>query len=924
MNFITDVLKALIVVSLACLFSACDDGRIHVVSEEEIVDLPDFIYVRSAGHSVVLGKPESSAPLKERTEMTVEFTYNYYLGKHEVTCTDYNMMVARTGPYSPCEADGHPAVLLNFNDVVLYANALSKRKKLDTAYTYYSAKFDEDGHCIELEGLKFRPEVDAFRLPTEAEWVYAAQQGWNTHNAWTSEVSDYYVKTVCVQPRNFLGFCDMSGNVMEWVGDWLGYFRDTTVTNYIGATDGGQFGEKVLKGGSVVNSSKNISYLSRLDVYPVNTNSKANYVGFRLAFGRIPDPSTLSFDGSASLGNVSPVASATTVKSYTGSFSTKLAFRNAATGNLAYMDYSLGSLSVKEIADTMDVYHPEISPNGRWVAFCTTMEGLGGKSEVYVRKLNENGDGLVKLDVESAAIPRWRVLPSGDTVIVYVNDAVDNSLSSFETNNTWQVPFANGRFGEPEKLFDGAYHDGISSDNTLAVSGSTKLRARVAAKQSTVTESANDEIWYNEDQACNVSLSKGSSKQTLFLDFSGKTGREFVGSRYAVHQYLFVADSSGKITRAVRAPKGYTFDHSEWIVGDTSKVDDQSGVAVATLTNNDGAHTKIVLLDTKDSSYATLVEGDELWHPCIWVKQNVADYENILLATDSAGMYYDIIAETSERIMKVKMRMFWDMKDSFELFAVGTSRTERGFDPSVVSSYKSFNFGYSGGELWGELYLAKNYILNHAKNLKVLVMEMPLDLQSNSPNFMNTTVFETAPGYFYDRNHDFWKEGLPEYFMTLVDENLPYSEEDEEKYVETMGFLRTESGSWRGNEISRDSNLTTKERGYYDAVMDSLDAFIKFTAQKNIKLVLAFFPQAPSYAETGSFGRHGVPRSLAMKTIAHYEEMTKKYPHVVLMDENKMGHHEYTDEMALDYDHLCEVGAKHFSEKLDSLLKAWE
>ena len=924
MNHVVDMLKLLAAFLLICLFSSCENHSNHVVYDEDTLDLPGFVYVRSAGKSVVLGKSESSAPLKERTEMTAEFTYDFYIGKNEVTCTDYNKFAQRFGTVSPCEGELHPATSMNFNDVVLYANAMSKLNDMDTVYTYYSVKYDEMGHCVEMEGLRFHPEAEGFRLPTEAEWVYVARQGWNTHNSWTSDVSEYYVHPVCSQPSNYLGVCDMSGNVAEWVNDWLGYFKDTTVLNYIGSTDGGTFGEKVIKGGSVVNESKNISYLSRLDVYPVTAISKAPYVGFRLAYGKIPDATSLSFDGSASVGNASPVAKANSVKEYTGSFYTKLAFRNGASGNLAFMDYSRGGNTIKEIVDTMEVFHPDISPDGLWVAFCTAMEGVDKKSELYVRKLDESGEGLVKLDVESAAIPRWRILSTGDTVVVYVTRAADNAQSSkFFAESTWQVKFSNGRFGEPEKLFDGAYHGGISDDNTLAVSGSTRLRARVAETGSSAMEQGSDVIWYNEEQACNVSLSRGNSKQTLFLDFASSTGKDFVGSRYTAHKMLFFANEIGLLTGYLSAPDGFTYDHTEWVVGDTSTVEEWSGLFVSALTNKEGNHSRIIL-QSRTGEYITLVEGDELWHPCVWIKPNVLEYEDILLQTDSAGVYYDFYAEASEITMKVKMRMFWDMKDSIELFAVGSSRTECGFAPLEMSSYKSFNFGYAGNELWGELYLVENYILNHGKNMKVLVLELPLDLQSNSPNVKNQNVFEQAPGYIYDKNHDFWKDGLPEYFISLVDENLPYSESEESTYVETMGLAKAESAGWKGNELKRDSIFSSEEMGYYNDVMDYLDEFIEKTADSSFKIVLVIFPQSPLYASTGSFGRYGVPRSTAMKTIAHYQKLAEKYPHLVVMDENKMGEHEYTDDMALDYDHLSEAGALHFTEKLDSLLKAWE
>ncbi len=131
------------------------------------------------------------------------------------------------------------------------------------------------------------------------------------------------------------------------------------------------------------------------------------------------------------------------------------------------------------------------------------------------------------------AIPRWRVLENGDTVIIYVTDADNNKEeSAFKSASTWQVKFSNGKFGALQKLFDGAFHGGIREDNSLAVTGARILRARVAQQGSTVTQNARDTVWYkyggDAEQACNVSLAKDGSKRTLFLDFGGKTGKNFV------------------------------------------------------------------------------------------------------------------------------------------------------------------------------------------------------------------------------------------------------------------------------------------------------------------------------------------------------------------------------------------------------------
>ena len=71
-----------------------------------------------------------------------------------------------------------------------------------------------------------------------------------------------------------------------------------------------------------------------------------------------------------------------------------LAFRNDISGNLAYINYNDGTLSVTEIEDTLEVYHPDISPDGKHVAFCTRFEGIAGESRLYVRDLNANGSNL--------------------------------------------------------------------------------------------------------------------------------------------------------------------------------------------------------------------------------------------------------------------------------------------------------------------------------------------------------------------------------------------------------------------------------------------------------------------------------------------------------------------------------------------------
>ena len=104
--------------------------------------------------------------------------------------------------------------------------------------------------------------------------------------------------------------------------------------------------------------------------------------------------------------------------------------------------------------------------------------------------------------------------------------------------------------------------------------------------------------------------------------------------------------------------------------------------------------------------------------------------------------------------------------------------------------------------------------------------------------------------------------------------------------------------------------------------MDRLKNLIAATKEKDVVLIGVVFPQSPYYKTTGSYGRHGMRRSTAKSLIDSLENWQKKYSNFVFVDENKMGDHDYTDEMAYDYDHLSYVGGQRLTRKLDSLIQS--
>ena len=910
----------------------CSNSESPAISNSEPSDTPKNIdsiggMLRLASGKVTIGTNDKNFKENERPAMEVVLDYDFYIGIHEVTCGEYAEVAkkAKLKTFGTCENDSLPLTDITYYDAVLFANAKSKLEKRDTVYTYRSALFDGESHCTNLEGFAFHADVDGFRLPTEAEWVFAATRAWDLKKSWNNSNSGYKLHPVCSKDADSAGLCDMAGNALEWVNDWMGKFRDTTVTNYVGAPDGGDLGERVVKGGSYNSSTAEVNPYSRGDVYTVTSSTRAEYVGFRLALGTIPDALWMGNDGRFTASIVTPIANSETVKSFTKTYNAKLAFRNDVSGKINYIDYRDGTLSVKELSNDINAYHPEISPDGKWVAFSTGYEGISGTSSVYVQSLGtDNPSKALKLNVQSAAIPRWHILESGDTAIVYVTDAGNNKEeSAFKAASTWQVTFANGKFGTPQKLFDGAYHGGISDDEKLAVSGARLLRARISGK---------DKVWYNNEQACNVSLAQDGSKRTAFLDFGGNTGKEFVGSNYATHQRILIADSTGKLVQSVKAPSGYTFDHSEWTT------DGENTNIVATLTNINGAHTKIVLINPVDGNIIDLVEGEELWHPNLWVKkaqnsvpsaEDSTEVETTFhLDPDSAGVYYNAQCNYVATQWRYKMEMIWQYMDTANVVILGSSRAMFGVNPLLFKKpFFVLNLANSENTKYGSKYIFHNYVVPHFKKLKYVIISMDIDrwYHDDSYNFFYSK-YKSYPGYIYDASHNFWVDGVPQDLFNITFESLG-QESYAQKQRPTRGFNYSRSKGWEQEDvpIKKDSMWYANDSKKYYKNFNHLVDIIKEAYKHDITVLGVEFPQSPAFRKTGAYAQFGIQRSLMPQLFEEINDISKTYPNFIFVDENKMGNHDYTDEiLGQDAGHLSTEGAKKMSIRLDSLLRTLE
>lgn len=136
-----------------------------------------------------------------------------------------------------------------------------------------------------------------FRLPTEAEWEFAARGGAKSQGykysgsntlsvvAWYDENSydkgssspDYGTHDVATKRANELGIYDMSGNVWEWCQDWYGTYPSDAQTNPTGPASGSC---RVIRGGCWVDVARYCRLAYRDDLSP---DGRRDYLGLRLA-----------------------------------------------------------------------------------------------------------------------------------------------------------------------------------------------------------------------------------------------------------------------------------------------------------------------------------------------------------------------------------------------------------------------------------------------------------------------------------------------------------------------------------------------------------------------------------------------------------------------------------------------------------------
>ncbi|MEO6390493.1 MAG: formylglycine-generating enzyme family protein [Pyrinomonadaceae bacterium] len=201
-----------------------------VVADRPMVNPPpnqygiEFVWIPPG--TFQMGSPESEEDRRPGDEIqhSVTISRGYFLGKFEITQAQW-LAVMGNNPSIFGECNLCPVENVSFNDVT--------------------------GFLVKLNGLN---DGYSYRLPTEAEWEYAARAGTTgpyagnlDELAWYDANSDKKTHPVGKKRPNAWGLYDMHGNVWEWVQDWSGEYATGAQTDPKGPSSGTQ---RVLRGGS--------------------------------------------------------------------------------------------------------------------------------------------------------------------------------------------------------------------------------------------------------------------------------------------------------------------------------------------------------------------------------------------------------------------------------------------------------------------------------------------------------------------------------------------------------------------------------------------------------------------------------------------------------------------------------------------------
>ena len=234
----------------------------------------------------------------------VTITKPFYMGKYEVTQAEYEKYCSY-GSSSPSsdkgDGDNYPAYYVSWYDALVYCNKRSMAEGLTPCYSISGSTDPEKWGTVPTSSNNTWNAVvcnwnaNGYRLPTEAEWEYAARAEDNTvasltysgtsdvnklgEYAWYSSNSNSKTHEVGTKKANGFGLYDMSGNVWEWCWNWFTNSYDAEAEGGSDPTGASAGSYRVGRGGGWGSDSDFCAVSYRNLNYP---DGRDRYLGFRV------------------------------------------------------------------------------------------------------------------------------------------------------------------------------------------------------------------------------------------------------------------------------------------------------------------------------------------------------------------------------------------------------------------------------------------------------------------------------------------------------------------------------------------------------------------------------------------------------------------------------------------------------------------
>ncbi len=225
--------------------------------------LAEYDMVLVEGSKFSMGDTNSVGRSDEKPIHEVELN-SFLISKIQVTQKIWNLATES----NPSNFHGFdlPVEHISWYECIEFCNNLSLLAGFTPCYTIDKNNPDPN-NVNKNDSMKWTVtcnwEADGYRLPTEAEWEFAAKGGLNSNFynfsgsdneydvAWHKDNSGYKTQNVGQKKPNELGLYDMSGNVWEWCWDWYDAYSSEPQANPKGAENGSY---RVLRGGSWADS----------------------------------------------------------------------------------------------------------------------------------------------------------------------------------------------------------------------------------------------------------------------------------------------------------------------------------------------------------------------------------------------------------------------------------------------------------------------------------------------------------------------------------------------------------------------------------------------------------------------------------------------------------------------------------------------